>query len=538
MGNVLRVLPVLLMLAAVAALPSASASVPGGFSESTLATGLTQPTGIAFLPGGGMLVTEKEGALLLVRDSNVAVLANLAVCTDQSMGLLGIAVDPSFLSNGFIYLYRTKPAGNEGPSCPTEAGRVNEVVRLRLAGDRVVSGPAAILTGIRTDNGQHNGGALRIGPDGRLYISTGDTGRGDFKSGGAVTLPGQSTNPFAQDLGELPGKVLRIALDGSVPPDNPFVGVLGARPEVFAYGFRNPFRFGIDPVTGSLWVGDVGQSAWEELDIVRAGGNYGWPRCEGTEPLGCGPPGNVAPVFEYLQNVPGSLGASITGGAFAPCGFGPFGGEYFFGDFVSNRLYHGAPNAARDGLDGPPAGFSDGAAGPVDIVFGPDGALYYVAIKIGELRRVEAPGRACANPPAPPQGVNRTSLPATRPSLLAAGVDADKAPPRVRLRYRSKQKPGPLELSVLTDERATISVSAKVNVRGRARPYRYRALNRRLQARKRIRLRLQLRAGGVSGLRLASADQRLVARLKLEAIDRAGNTTRLAVQIRLVPRKR
>ena len=239
----------------------ADASVPSGFGASTVAAGLVQPTAIAFRPDGGMLVTEKGGALRLVRGSETVTLTSLPVCTDKSMGLLGVAVDPGFSLNGFIYLYRTRPVGNEGPGCPTEPGRVNEIVRLRLEGDRVAEGPVPIFTGIRTDNGQHNGGTLRIGLDGKLYVSTGDTGVGDFLPGG-FTPPGGSTNPFAQILGELPGKVLRIGLDGGIPADNPFVGVAGAREEVFAYGFRNPFRFGVDPVTGWLWLGDVGQNTW------------------------------------------------------------------------------------------------------------------------------------------------------------------------------------------------------------------------------------------------------------------------------------
>jgi glucose/arabinose dehydrogenase len=526
MARALQALWLLFMIAGAVVPSGASATLPAGFSESTLVTGLTQPTAIAFLPDDGMLVAEKGGSLLQVRDGSVAVLANLAVCTDKSMGLLGVAVDPNFSSNGFVYTYRTKPAGNEGPSCPTESGRVNEVVRLRLEGDLAVGGPTAIFTGIRTDNGQHNGGALRVGPDSRLYVSTGDTGLGDFRPGGGTTPPGQSTNPFAQDLGELPGKVLRIGLDGGVPPDNPFVGVPGARPEVFAYGFRNPFRFGFDPATGSLWLGDVGENTWEELDIVHAGGNYGWPQCEGTEPPGCDPPGHVAPVFEYQHDVPGSLGASITGGAFAPCGFGPLAGQYFFADYASDRVYHAVPNLARDGVAEPPATFSDAAEGPVDIVFGPDGALYYVAIKAGRISRVRSTTTACANLPAPLQNVKVPSLP-------AGGVGVDRTPPRLRIRYRSKQRLGALELSVRLDERATVSVSAKV-LRGRTKLYGYRPLKRRLEAGKTMRLRLRTRSRALSRLRHAGAHHRLVARIVVTAVDGTGNAAHRTALVHLI----
>ena len=137
----------------------------------------------------------------------------------------------------------------------------------------------------------------------------GDTGIGD---GGA---PGQSTNPYSQDLGALEGKVLRLELDGSPAAGNPFIGTAGARPEIYARGFRNPFRMSFDPQTGRLWAADVGQATIEEIDIVQAGGNYAWPRCEGTLPAGCQQPGDIDPVFTYPHSGTGALGNSVTGGA-------------------------------------------------------------------------------------------------------------------------------------------------------------------------------------------------------------------------------
>jgi glucose/arabinose dehydrogenase len=510
----------LLALLAAWAPALAVGAVPAGFSESPVATGLDKPTGIAFLPDGGMLVTEKGGTLLLVRSGSVVTLTTLSVCTEKTMGLLDVAVDPGFSSNGFVYLYRTKPVGSEGPICPTVAGRVNEVVRLRLAGDQVVGGPTAILTGVRTDTGHHNGATLRIGNDGKLYVSTGDAGVGDSQPDG-FTAPGESTNPFSQDLRELPGKVLRIGLDGTIPPDNPFVHTPGTRPEIFAYGFRNPFRFGIDPVTGRLWLGDVGQNSWEELDIVRPGGNYGWPRCEGTAPSGCDPPGHVSPIFVYQQDIAGSLGASITGGAFAPCNFGSYGGQYFFGDYVSDRLFHVAPNDAREGLAGSPQDFADGAGGPVDIVFGPDGALYYVAIKVGAVRRVTAQPAPCVIG----GGAVATN---TQPR-----TSSDSFPPRLRLRFRKKQPVGRLRISVRPNERATLLASATVAARNAARTYRYGPVRRTLAAGRRRTIALRPRPRALSALRRAAAGGRLVARVRLAATDTAGNVGRARARIRL-----
>ncbi|MEW6269823.1 MAG: PQQ-dependent sugar dehydrogenase [Thermodesulfobacteriota bacterium] len=373
-----------LTLASLVLLASATAhaGTPApGFTDTPVATGLTAPTAVAFLPDGRLLVTEKGGALKLVDGGVASTLVTIPVCTGSEMGLLGIALDPDFASNGFVYLYRTKPAAG---GCGSATGRFNQVVRVTMAGDAIDIGSLAeLLTGIRTDFGNHDGGALRIGPDGKLYVGVGDTGRGDNQGG-----PGSSTNPYAQDLGALEGKILRLELDGSPPADNPFVGQVGVREEIFAYGFRNPFRFGFDPLSDALWVGDVGDLTIEEIAIVGPGDNHSWPYCEGTLPAGCAQPGDVAPIFTYPHSGGASLGTSITGGAFAGGSFGGRENDYFFGDYTGNAIYHADVTPARDDLGGTPTTFVSAAGGPVDVVFGPDGALYYVAIISGHVRRV------------------------------------------------------------------------------------------------------------------------------------------------------
>jgi glucose/arabinose dehydrogenase len=349
------------------------------YSEQLVASGLTSPTAIAFLPDRRMLVTEKGGALKLVQAGVGTTITTVPVCTASEMGLLGIAIDPAFTTNGYVYLYRTKPAPS---GCATSTGRFNQVVRVTMSGDTVVAGSLTeLLTGIRTVNGNHNGGTLRIGPDNKLWVSVGDAALGD---GGA---PGESTNPYSQDLGALEGKILRLELNGNPAAGNPFIGTVGARPEVYARGFRNPFRMGFDPQTGRLWAGDVGQATIEEVDIVHAGGNYAWPRCEGTLPGGCQQPGDVDPVFEYPHSGTGALGRSITGGAFLSPSFGFIGGQYVFGDYTASKLYLSDPNAARDDIAAP-VDFVTAASGPVDIVTGPDEALYWVAINSGEVRKI------------------------------------------------------------------------------------------------------------------------------------------------------
>jgi glucose/arabinose dehydrogenase len=366
-----------------AAVP-ASATPTAAFSEQTVVSGLTSPTAVAFLPDRRMLLTEKGGALKLVQNGTATTLTTLPVCTASEMGLLGVAPHPNFQSNGLVFLYRTKPAPG---GCASATGRFNQVVTVQMSGDTVVPGSLTErLTGIRTDGGNHDGGTLRIGPDQKLYVSVGDTGIGDSGP------PGASTNPYSQDRGALEGKVLRLELDGLTPAaGNPFIGVAGARPEVYAFGLRNPFRMSFDAQTGRLWAGDVGQSTIEEIDIIQSGGNYAWPHCEGTLPAGCpasATPGPVIdPVFEYTHSGAGGLGNSVTGGAFATQSFGVLGGQYFFGDFTASKLFVAAPNAARDDI-ATPSEFVTGAGGPVDIVFGPDEALYWVAINVGQVRRV------------------------------------------------------------------------------------------------------------------------------------------------------
>jgi glucose/arabinose dehydrogenase len=355
--------------------PPAQAGTPtSGFSDNVFVSGLSQPVAIAFLPDGRMLVAERTGALKLVSGGTVSTLVTIPVCTASEMGLLGVAVDPSFSgSNGFIYLYRSF-----GPDCSTSTNRFNQVVRVTMTNGTVdIASLTVLLTGIRTDGGNHDGGGLRIGTDGKIWASVGDAGIGDMGN------PGDSTNPYAQDLGSLNGKILRLELNGAPAAGNPFIGVPGARGEIYAYGFRNPFRFGIDPVTGRPWIGDVGQATLEELDIGQSGGDYSWPYCEGDLPAGCMHAGDVAPIYVYGR----SVGVTIIAGAFAPASFGSLGGQYIFGDNGVSTIWSAVPTPAHDGI-GTPTNFITQAEGPVDFVFGPDNSLYYVALNASAVRKV------------------------------------------------------------------------------------------------------------------------------------------------------
>jgi glucose/arabinose dehydrogenase len=342
-----------------------------GFTDTLVVGGLTAPTAIAFLPDGRLLVTEKDGALKLASGGTATLLATVPVCPAFEQGLLGIALDPDFPTNRFVYLYRTAPLA---PGC---AAQENQVARVTFAVDDTVDlgSLAVILSGIRAFLA-HNGGVLRFGPDGMLYVGIGDS----------------SDSARAQDPSVLEGKALRLMPDGSVPPDNPFVGQAGVRGEIFALGLRNPFRFDFDPIGGGLWACDVGAGTMEEIDIVAAGANYAWPRCEGTFPDGCHLPTDTPPIFAYPHSGPTSLGPAILGGTFGGGAFGPLAGHFVFTDFGSNVIFRFRPRAARDGIVGPPVPIGSDAGLPVDFIVGPDGAIYYVAFASGEVRRLATVG--------------------------------------------------------------------------------------------------------------------------------------------------
>ena len=416
-------LPVTLLTLLALVQPVRAGTPEPGFSDTFYAGGLSQPTALAFLPDGRLLITQKSGELLLLDSGSTSTLVTIPVCTDSEMGLLGIVLDPAFGSNGFIYLYRT----HQGSSPPCGgSGRVNEVVRVTMGpGDTVSLGSLTVLlTGMRTDNGNHDGGVLRMGPDSKLYAGVGDTGLGDNQGG-----PGSSTNPYAQDLNELEGKILRLNLDGTAPADNPFFGQVGKRGEIFGYGFRNPFRMSFDDMTGMLWVGDVGDLTVEEIDIMTSGGNYSWPRCEGNlqgppnAPTPCVVGTDVAPIFTYLHSGPSSLGTCLIGGSFAGAAFGALSGNYVFGDCTSSNVYLATVNGTRDGFTGSPMLVSSNAGVPADFVPGPDGAIYYSAegSSPGQVRRLAV---AMTGVDAPLTGKGLTLRTAAQNSVTAKSKDS------------------------------------------------------------------------------------------------------------------
>ena len=333
-----------------------AATLPSGFIETTVASGIASPTAMAIAPDGRIFVCSQTGALRVIK--NGALLATpfvtLSVDSVGERGLLGVAFDPYFTLTHYIYLYYTVPG--------TPAH--NRVVRFTANGDVVLAGSRVILLELNSLSTatNHNGGALHFGPDGNLYIAVGDNAEGSN----------------SQNLSNLLGKILRLNSDGTIPSDNPFVQSTTARHEIWALGLRNPFTFAFRGTTNLMYVNDVGESTWEEIDLGQAGANYGWPATEGPTTN----PAYKSPIYYYGH----SDGCAITGGAFyspsTPNFPSSYVGKYFFGDYCSGFIRMLDPSTAKA------SGFISGASQPVDIQVGADGSLYYLARGTSSVMKV------------------------------------------------------------------------------------------------------------------------------------------------------
>jgi glucose/arabinose dehydrogenase len=323
-----------------------AASLPDDFEEIEVMGGLKSVTNMEFSPEGRLFVLEQAGKILIIKNGELLPTPFLTLAEVDSSaegGLLGLAFNPQFNTNGHFYVYYTKTGD---PS-------TNQVSRFTVsATDPDIADPNSelvILGDIPADI-KHNGGQMQFAPDGKLYVTTGDA----------------NAQSDAQSLETLAGKILRINADGSVPADNPFVGTPDARGEIWAYGLRNPFTGDIDPVTGRMYINDVGRYSWEEINLGVAGANYGWPECEGE----CENPDFEDPIHAYSQRT----GCAITGGAFYRGTQFPeeYQGSYFFADHCDQWIKRLLP-------DGTEADFAtDGPKSVVDLEVGPDGSLYYL----------------------------------------------------------------------------------------------------------------------------------------------------------------
>ena len=300
-------------------------------------TNLAQPIG----GDDRLFVTEQAGRILAFpNDQDADVLEVFLDIRDRvnnsgsEEGLLGLAFDPRFADNGYLFVYYSA----SGP-------RRSVLSRFTAHGGRDEGDPDSELVILEVPQpfGNHNGGQIAFGPDGYLYIGLGDGGAaGDPRSNGRNTAT-------------LLGSVLRIAVSESteaipyrIPADNPLLGQPGARPEIWAYGLRNPWRFSFDRDSGDLWAADVGQNRLEEVDLVTAGGDYGWNTMEGTKcfspPDSCDASGTIPPVWEYSADE----GCSIIGGyVYRGPGLPSLSGAYVFGDYCAGKIWAIRYDSAR-----------------------------------------------------------------------------------------------------------------------------------------------------------------------------------------------
>ena len=330
-----------------------AANLKSGFSETLIATGLSRPTAMSFAPDGRVFVCQQSGQVRVIKDGALLAASFISLDVDAAgeRGLLGVAFHPNFVANQFVYLYYTA----KSPALH------NRVSRFTANGDVVVPGSEQIILDLNNLTGatNHNGGAMHFGQDGKLYIAVGEN----------------ATGSNSQTLNNLLGKILRINPDGSIPADNPFYqSATGNNRAIWALGLRNPFTFAFQPFTQRLFINDVGQNTWEEINDGIAGANYGWPSSEGPTTN----PAYRSPIHYYGHGSGTTLGCAITGGTFynPPTSSFPaeYVGDYFFADYCSgwiNQLDPANGNTVSN--------FATGISSPVDLRVDDSGSLYYLA---------------------------------------------------------------------------------------------------------------------------------------------------------------
>lgn len=329
---------------------TAAANLPKNFKQFKVAGGFSDPTAMAVASGGRILVAEQGGKLRVIKKGKLLrkPFARFDVDSRGERGLLGVAVDPNFKKNRYVYVYLTSKRG----------ATHNRVVRLKSRGDRAGAKRKVIL---RLNNlgraKNHNGGAIHFGKDRKLYIAVGDNA--------------EKTN--AQTLKNLHGKILRINRSGSIPETNPFYKkAKGKNRAIWARGLRNPYSFAVQPRSGRMHINDVGQKTWEEINVGVRGANYGWPRYEGPER-------NRkfrSPIYAYRHGSGATTGCAITGGTFYnprktkfPRGYV---GDYFFADFCSGWI------RKLDSRTRKVTSFASGLSYPVDLKVRGNGDLLYL----------------------------------------------------------------------------------------------------------------------------------------------------------------
>ncbi len=345
-------------------------TLPSGFTESQVVSGLTSPMDMEFAPDGRLFVAEQAGRLRIVKpDGTLVTFLNISTKVDSSgeRGLQALTFDPNFSTNRYVYLHYTKKATSTTPVH-------NRIVRVTASGDKVVAGSERLIFRLSKQvNTWHQGGAIDFGKDGKLYVAAGDN----------------LTPSNAQSLSNLHGKMLRINKDGTIPTNNPFyTAASGNNRAIWALGLRNPFKFAAMPGTDTVFINDVGRGAWEEINRGESGANYGWPVYEGTESVYEGTESDAEayrpPIYAYGHGSTNTTGCAITGGAF----YNPktvqfpsrYVGLYLFADLCNGwiREYDPATGTTSQFATGlsPETGILSGV---VDLEVGKNGELYYLS---------------------------------------------------------------------------------------------------------------------------------------------------------------
>jgi glucose/arabinose dehydrogenase len=394
------------------------ATLPPGFAETLIASGLSAPTAMAIAPDGTMapdgriFVAEQTGKLRVIK--NGALLAdafvNLTVDSTGERGLLGVAFDPAFDASApgldFVYVYYTVPGS---PPHNRVSRFTASLINPDVGGSEV---PILDLENLGATN--HNGGAIHFGPGGKLFVAAGEN-----------AIQGNS-----QLLTNRLGKMLRINSNGTIPPDNPYIAETdGPNEAIWAIGLRNPFTFAFQRGTGRMFINDVGSGgdqAWEEINDGIPHSNYGWPLSEGPTMDST----FRSPLFAYQHGLtPGTC--AITGGAFynpATVGFpSEYVGDYLFSDLCAGWIRRFDPaNPGAGAVD-----FASGISSPVDLVVANDGSMYYLARGSGSLYRI-------------------TGTPTV---VLAHSFTARRSPRGVVLRWRAESNLQVLGFNVYRAER-------------------------------------------------------------------------------------
>lgn len=314
---------------------------------------------MAVAPDGRIFVAQQGGAVRIIKNGSLlsTPFATVTVNSQNERGLGGIVLDPSFASNGYVYVYYTA----------TTPILHNRVARFTANGDVAVAGSHTTILDLPDLIGaiNHMGGAMHFGADGKLYIAVGNH---DLIASGPQ-----------QSIDNVYGKFLRINKDGSIPTDNPFYNqASGINRSIYGYGLRNPFTFAIQPGTGRIFINDVGQDSWEEINEGVAGANYGWPLSEGATSN----PAFTSPFYAY----PASQGCAITGGAFynpATAQFpSSYVGKYFFLDLCGGWI------KTLDTATKAVANFASGLSSPVDLDVAGDGTMYYIQRGNNSVRKI------------------------------------------------------------------------------------------------------------------------------------------------------